>query len=277
METSEGIPLVPFGKYKITRLIVGSNPIYGYSHFNELFSKHMRDYHTPDRTMQLLHYCVKMGINTFQSNASDRSKSDVRRFREEDGRLHWICLGRPTWTDEPEKIVEAARLQPIAMSHHGWAVEQARRKGDFTPVKDTLRRIRDTGVMTGFSVHDPDVLRRSEDEGWDVDFYITSMYHMFRPESEVKQVLGDVPLGEVYLRSDPPRMCEVVRQTRKPCLAIKVLAAGRLTDSESQKQTAFRFALNNTKPTDAIIIGMYQRFADQVAESIGFVRSVCGT
>ena len=35
------LPQVPFGKYRITRLIAGANPIYGYSHFNYVFSAHM--------------------------------------------------------------------------------------------------------------------------------------------------------------------------------------------------------------------------------------------
>ena len=29
------LPTVKFGKYEITRLIIGSNPFYGYSHFNQ--------------------------------------------------------------------------------------------------------------------------------------------------------------------------------------------------------------------------------------------------
>jgi len=36
----------PFGKYKITRLVAGANTIYGYSHFNYVYSAHMADYHS---------------------------------------------------------------------------------------------------------------------------------------------------------------------------------------------------------------------------------------
>ena len=43
------LPTVSFGEYRITRLISGANPIYGYSHFNRLYSAHMREYHTHER------------------------------------------------------------------------------------------------------------------------------------------------------------------------------------------------------------------------------------
>lgn len=35
------LPLVPFGQSRITRLVAGANPIYGYSHFNYVLSAHM--------------------------------------------------------------------------------------------------------------------------------------------------------------------------------------------------------------------------------------------
>ena len=36
------VPTVPFGQYQISRLIMGDNPIYGYSHFNQLLSGHQK-------------------------------------------------------------------------------------------------------------------------------------------------------------------------------------------------------------------------------------------
>ena len=48
------LPTVKLGSHTVTRLIIGGNPIYGYSHFNKLFSQHMTDWHTPERVQQLL-------------------------------------------------------------------------------------------------------------------------------------------------------------------------------------------------------------------------------
>jgi hypothetical protein len=43
------LPTVKFRDYAITRLIIGSNPFYGYSHFNRLRDQHMREWMTEDR------------------------------------------------------------------------------------------------------------------------------------------------------------------------------------------------------------------------------------
>src|SRR5262245_18785267 len=57
------LPTVKLGKHDVTRLIVGGNPIYGYSHFNRLLSQHMTDWHTPERVVALLQRCEQAGIN----------------------------------------------------------------------------------------------------------------------------------------------------------------------------------------------------------------------
>jgi hypothetical protein len=54
-----------------------------------------------------------------------------------------------------------------------------------------------------------------------------------------------------------------------------VLAAGRLTNSAQQVDAAVRFALENIKPSDGLIIGMYPRYTDQVAENAGYVKKIC--
>ena len=84
-----------------------------------------------------------------------------------------------------------------------------------------------------------------------------------------------MPLGEIYLPSDPPRMFKVIQKARKPCLAYKVLAAGRQIDSATQVKQALETALDNIKLTDAMIIGMYTQFSDQVAENAAAVREIC--
>ncbi|UCF38438.1 MAG: twin-arginine translocation signal domain-containing protein [Acidobacteriota bacterium] len=275
LAAAEKLPLVPFGKTQVTRLIVGANPFYGYSHFNHIFDAHMREFSTSERVLETLHRCEEQGINTWQFSYHERSVGDLKRFRDEGGKMQWICLGRPTWVDEPGAVKQAAQHGPLAISHHGWQVEQARRRKDWNQIKDMLKRIHDTGVMAGFSVHDPDVLKRSEDEGWEAEFYITSMYHMFRPDAEYEASLGERPLGEVYLPSDLEKMCAVVRQVPKPCLGIKVLAAGRLVGNRELKAKAFGRVLKGMKSTDPIIVGIYPKEPEQVQETVELTLENC--
>jgi hypothetical protein len=95
------------------------------------------------------------------------------------------------------------------------------------------------GVMGGLSSHNPAVIRHAEGQGWNADFYMASFYHVSRSPEEVKAELNEAPLGEVFLASDPPRMCEAIRQAKRPCLAFKILAAGRNCERAEQVANAF--------------------------------------
>ncbi|HEY7159522.1 MAG TPA: hypothetical protein VH575_36585, partial [Gemmataceae bacterium] len=58
------LPTIKLGPHTVTRLIIGGNPVYGYSHFNKLLSQHMTAWHTPERVVELLKRCEEAGINT---------------------------------------------------------------------------------------------------------------------------------------------------------------------------------------------------------------------
>ncbi len=268
------LPTIKLGKYEVTRLIAGSNPQYGYSHFNRLYDQHMRDYHTTERVAELLKACQANGINTWQVGYQDRTGADLARFREQGGNLHWICLYNPESLENPSKLKEILSLKPIAIVQHGGLTDRIWQAGEFQKSRDFLKKIRDTGLMVGLSTHNPAVLDRVEGEGWDVDFFMTCVYYVTRPAAEAQKMLSEVPLGELYLPSDPPRMCAAIRQSKKTCLAFKILAAGRLANTPQQRKNCFEFAFRNVKPTDAVIVGMYNRFGDQVQENAEVARAL---
>jgi hypothetical protein len=114
------------------------------------------------------------------------------------------------------------------------------------------------------------VVETIEERGWDIDFYMTCVYERHRTREELLEHLGHVPipLREVYLESDPPRMYAAMRSTAKPCLAFKILAAGRLCDSAETVEAAFRSTFEGIKPQDAAIVGIYPEYSDQVAEDV---------
>jgi sirohydrochlorin ferrochelatase len=269
------LPQIRLGDYRVSRLIIGGNPFYGYSHFNRLFSQHMMEWSTPERVCEVLRRCEQNGINTWQFSHTERTLSDLKRHRAEGGRMQWILLSHPEIEKDHSLIREVVQLKPIGIAHHGGSAERKRRAGRLGEVRDFLKAVRDSGVLVGLSLHDPTLLEQVEEENWDVDFYMTSLYYLTRTPEEFRKLLGQKPLGEVYLPEDPPRMCQAIRQTRKTCLAYKVLAAGRLTDSPTQIDEAFRFVFRNIKPQDAIIVGMYPRYSDQIRENAERVRRIC--
>lgn len=270
------LPAIKLGPHSITRLIIGGNPIYGYSHFNKLLSRHQIDWHTPQRVLELLKRCEEAGINTWQNSYAERTLQDLDRYREAGGKMHWLCLGKPDWDQHPERIDDAARRKPIGIAPHGALAERLYRQDKLHVLTTLLKRIRDRGVLVGLSAHNPALIELAEEKQWDVDYYMCCLYYLTRPRGELQRILGrDLPLGEIYLPSDPPRAFKAVQSARKPCLVYKVLAAGRRVGSDNEIRACFRTALENIKPGDAMIVGMYQQLGDQVGHNAKLVRELC--
>jgi hypothetical protein len=275
-KASDLLPTIQLGPHAVTRLILGGNPIYGYSHFNKLLSRYQTDWHTPERVVQLLERCEQAGINTWQNSYAPRTLDDVDRAHQAGVKFHWLCLGKPDWDKNPDRIHDAAKRHPIGIAPHGSLAERLHRQNRLTDLTDLLKRIRNEGVLVGLSAHNPTLIELAEERGWDVDYYMCCLYYLTRPKGEYRKLLGaHLPLGEVYLPSDPPRMFKAIQSTRKPCLAYKILAAGRRIDSPAEVRQAFETALANIKPTDAMIVGMYLQLGDQVGENAQLVRELC--
>jgi hypothetical protein len=271
------LPTIKLGPHEVTRLIIGGNPIYGYSHFNKILSQYYTDWHTPERVVALLKRCEQVGINCWQNSYAERTLEDLERFRAAGGKMHWLCLGKPDWDRFPERVDHVARYKPIGIAPHGSLADRLYREKKLTVLTDLLKRIRDQGVLVGLSAHNPALVEMAEEKGWSIDYYMCCLYHRTRTAEEYRKILGnDLPLGEIYLPSDPPRMFRVVRSVQKPCLVYKVLAAGRRINSRSEVRACFQTALKDIKPTDAMIVGMYQQFSDQVGENAALVRELSG-
>ena len=281
------LPTVALGPSRVTRLIVGGNPLYGYSHFNNQYDQHMLEWFTDERVVKLLVDCEKAGINTWQSNYDSRVPRQFPRMREAGCKIQWICLAAP-WDVEPnaprtpQSILDgmlkcadiAAKLKPIGISHHGWATDMLWRAGKLDLIQTFVNKVHDLGIPAGISTHNPAILEALDAKGWANEFYMASFHYLSRRPEEYKKELGVVPVGETYLSDDPEKMCKVVRQVRKTCLVYKLLAAGRKCGSPEEVRQALDFAYRNIKPTDAAIVGMYPRYSDQISENTRIVREV---
>jgi hypothetical protein len=268
------LPTIRLGKHQVTRLILGANPFYGFSHFNRLLDQHMLEWCTPENVWKTVRACEDNGINTWQLSDAKRGLEDIRGYREQGGKIQWILLSSRRMEEDLSWIPKIAQMGPIGIVHHGGTTDRRWRAGEQAKIKEFLKAVRDSGVLVGLSTHNPLVVEEVESQGWDVDFFMTCVYRITRTEEEIRNLLGQRPLGEVYLPQDPPRMYRAVRQTSKPCLAFKILGAGRLTDSPQTIDRAFQFAFDHIKPSDGVIVGMYPRYSDQVRENAERVRRI---
>jgi len=275
-KSQPALPTIRLGTHQVTRLIIGGNPIYGYSHFNRLLGQHQTASHTPERVVELLRRCEQAGINTWQNSYAERTLQDLDRHRKAGGKLQWLCLGKPDWDQNVDRIADAARRKPVGIAPHGGLAERLHRQNKLNVLTDLLKRIRDQGVLVGLSAHNPALIELALEKNWDVDYFMCCLYYLTRPREEYQQILGkELPLGEIYLPSDPLRMLKAVRSANKPCLVYKVLAAGRRIGTPAEVRACFATALAGIKPTDAVIVGMFQQFGDQVGENAAIVRDLC--
>jgi hypothetical protein len=260
------MPHIAFGKYSISRLIVGCHDIDAGSHLGPLHNFEAREYYTPERAVKTLRRCEEVGINLWQGHERGTLLGIYKRFRRSGGKMYLLGL-----THGEEDVRPFAKIDGlIALGHHGEVTDTLFKQGKLDVIRDRLKRIRDTGLLVGVSTHMPDVVDAIESKGWDLDYYQTCVYERHRSAADLKKLLGHVPLpvGEVFLQSDPPRMFKAIRQTKKPCLAFKILAAGRRTDVEQ----AFRETFAAIKPIDAVIVGIYDRYTDHAGQNAAFTR-----
>jgi hypothetical protein len=265
------MPQIAFGEHTVSRLILGANPINGGSHLSRFVNLQMKRYFTPEQVQTLLQHCEKLGINAWQSGPGNLAA--YRAFRKKGGEMHYISLARED-PDDPGVIQRLVSAGTIGIAHHGEVTDVLWKSGEIAKVRAFCRKVRDAGSMVGISTHIPAVVDHVVSAGWDVDFFMCCVYERHRTRDELKALLGDVPipLREVYLEGDPPRMFEVMRQADVPCLAFKILAAGRLCDKQEWVESAFESTFRQIKPNDAVIIGMYPEYEDQPAINAEYVR-----
>jgi len=265
------LPKVRFGDVEISRLVMGSNQFYGYSHFNGLLDKLMVDWNTPERICQTLFQCQQNGINAFQYAHRENPLKDVENFRSQGGNMHLISTD-PTLGPVDEVV---RRSRSMALYLHGERTDVLFREGKMDQAQEYTKKLRQTGVQVGIGTHKPEVVEYVEEHGWDVDFFLLCAYNRTRTPEEFRKMLGVLPLpaSDVYLETDPPRAYEVARKTSKTCFLFKILAAGRVRSPEDVEK-AFKLAFDSIKPQDCVVVGMFPRFKDEIKENCDRVRRI---
>lgn len=262
------LPRIQIGKYSFSRLICGANPFNGGSHLSRFVNRSMKEYYSPEQVFKTLRRCQEVGINTWQSGVSQ--VETYRRFVDQGLEMQYIAIA----AGKPSTIEKLSRGGCIGIAHHGEVTDRLFKEGRIDEARDYLKRVRDAGLLVGVSTHMPDVVDTIESKGWDLDYYMCCVYERHRGKEELERLLGQapIPVGEVYLPMDPPRMFKAMTQTSRPCLAFKILAAGRLSERRQWVEQAFRETYQSIKPNDGAIIGIYDRYSDQPAECADYVR-----
>ncbi len=268
------LPTISLSSDPVTRLIIGGNPFSGNSHISSELDEAMEDYFTTETIKATLRQCEAAGINTMQVRGDRHMLRMLREYRLEGGRMHWIAQTAPEMVSFEGNLHQILKAEPTAIYHHGTMTDQLFLAGEYDQIIHRLEIMQNTGVPVGLGTHIPEVIDFVESNCLSIDFYMCSVHNLSKVQRVSSAVTGQSNTDEPFDEADRKRMYEAVRFTDKPCLVFKILGAGRRCQSTETVRQAFAEALANIKPSDGLVVGMYPKDKDQVAENAAIVREL---
>lgn len=266
------IPEINLCKTKVSRLIVGGNPFSGNSHASSELNQSMADYFTVENIKETLFRCESEGINTMQVRGDRHMMRMLREFRNEGGKMNWIAQTAPERRSFEESVQEIALSSPIGIYLQGTTADALFKQGEFNEIERKLEIIRKTNLPVGLGTHMPELLRYSQEQGWNPDFYMACVYNISRKNRVSSEITGKANVNESFYPEDIPVMYETVQQIEKPCLVFKILGATRRCQSQASVRAAFEEAFASIKPADAVVVGMFPKELDQVRLNAQYTR-----
>jgi len=168
------LPQVTLCGHKVPRMILGCNPIGGWSHAVPNLSKTMQEYFTGDMTYDFLRHSEEWGLNTWITYWNKKPLGALRRRWEDGSKMRVYFLAR---LDDDGNISGAESREkgsltdykPLFLLHHGGVTDALFRAGKQERVHDFLKKAHDMGLPAGVSAHNPEVFKYIEDKDWEAD------------------------------------------------------------------------------------------------------------
>lgn len=238
-------PRTQIENLSVPRLIAGTNWILGYSHQSKAKDRHIVESMTAGQIADIMTTFMEAGVDTLYGFRPDQKLIDgVAEAEQRTGRR---CLkisipifpldGEAANLGEAERIVDeyAAHGVNICMPHQ--ATTDAflnRRTRSLAGIEPILALIRSRGMIPGLSTHMPETPLYADATGLDVATYI----QIYNAAGFLMQIEVD-------------KVHRMIWNARKPVIAIKPLAAGRL-----HPLVGLAFAWSTLRDVDAVCVGV---------------------
>ena len=245
------MPTIRLGGLEVSRLILGSNPFFGFAHGNpQATDDQMRAFYTEERIMAVMDAAADQGITAVWSPPYDHWIGPWKRYRQGGGRLK-IWIGQPDNFDQMAGHITACATHGAkAVCIQGECCGRAIREGRFDLVRGWLKHIKSFNLPAGLASHRPDEILKAEQENLPAEFY-----HL------------TIGVPDTFRREDREKAVETIRKMAKPVVAFKVLGAGRLKPAEA-------LPLSRVGRKDGLCVGVLPRQRDELAENAALVRSL---
>ena len=250
-EPVKGLQRGKFGKYEVSRLIIGGDPVSGIAHAGELVyqADFMKQYFNTAKILETLTLAEQNGINTLLMRADDRIISHYNMHKKErGGTLQWIATSAPEQGSPVENAKRARDNGAIAVYLHGGVADGLVKAGKVDEIGEIVEGFKKVGIMAGIGAHQLDTARATVQAKIDPDFYMVTINRVNYYCSEAAEV-------GIFMRS-----------IKKPWIAFKVLGAGRVKPEEG-----FRLAFEHGG--DFLAVGMFDW---QIRDDVAHVKEMLG-
>lgn len=274
---------IDFYGHKVSKLIIGDNPFNGHSYIDAWISKNeMIDYHTEVRILDAMHQMEELGINTMLPLADPYIIRILQHYRREGGKMNFIfqTYGPMMMSHETAavSIRQMLEVEPIGMYISGTFTDVRFETGRVAEVTDMIKTFRSkTNVKLGIGTHHPELVALSEQEGWDIDFYMACMYNLRkgREGEESGFITGKSKSGihPIY-PGDRAVMLDTLKSVTKPIIAFKIFAGGQMLVEKPEAERralikdTYETIFSALKPDDFAVMGVFQKNFDQLSENV---------
>lgn len=248
--------MIRLGGLSVSRLLVGGNPISGFSHQSGERSEAMLSYFSVARIKALLQECERRGVTGIVARADAFIVRVLREYWDDGGQIRWIAQTAPEYGDAVRNIEMARNAGASAIYLHGGEVDRMMDSGRRTDVLTTLRRIAETGLPTGMAAHVPHNHVRLQDAGAPLDFHMVCLYNI----TGYRGVADSMP-AERFENADRAAALRTLAVLQHPAVLYKVYGAGRLTPDE-----AYGDIVGAIRPGDGVCVGMFPPDAADIVE-----------
>lgn len=252
-------PRTNVGGVDISRMLIGTNWISGYSHTSPASDNMIKAAHSEKESIyRILKTFLESGVDAIiGAKTENKPMMDAVKMAEDKvGRkLHMIVTpvlnvddNKAARKESEDMIKDIKKSGAVFCFPHHVSVEQLVNKNTQTinRLPDYLKMIRDHDMIPGCSAHMPEIITYCDANEYDVESYI-----------QIFNAVGF--LMQIEIES----VQKIIWNAKKPVMTIKPMAAGRLSPLPG-----FTFAWNAIRPIDMVAVGCFNE--EEVTEDIEY-------
>ena len=255
------VPAGRIGKLKVSRLILGGNPIGGWAHARDLIyaSALMQAYHTREKVFETLRLAEACGINTLLTNPV-LCDLIADYWKHGGGKIQFISDCGGNWRQLEENIKKSIDTGACACYFQEYPTWQLAKHRGVDEVVRLMELVRRNGLPVGLGAHFLRTVRTCVEKGLRPDFWMKTLHPTDYWSAQPRQEHDNI-----WCRK-PEETIAYMKDRGEPWIAFKTLAAGAI-----QPKVGFKYAFEGG--ADFICVGM---FDFQIVEDANIAVSVLG-